>query len=83
MWAPLMLEWGPQSRPVCTALGGNVAEWTATWTADNRFPCIKGGSFIHQAAAISYKNEEPGSRAKAKTGSASAPSAVLRRLDAE
>jgi formylglycine-generating enzyme required for sulfatase activity len=26
-------------------LGGNVAEWTGSWTEDNRFPIIKGGSY--------------------------------------
>jgi CheY-like chemotaxis protein len=27
-------------------MAGNVAEWTATWTPDNRFPIIKGGNFM-------------------------------------
>lgn len=27
-------------------MAGNVAEWTATWTKDQKFPIIKGGSFM-------------------------------------
>jgi formylglycine-generating enzyme required for sulfatase activity len=26
-------------------LAGNVSEWVATWTPDNRFPVLKGGNF--------------------------------------
>jgi formylglycine-generating enzyme required for sulfatase activity/CheY-like chemotaxis protein len=26
-------------------MAGNVSEWTATWTPDNRFPIVKGGNF--------------------------------------
>lgn len=33
-------------------MGGNVAEWTNTWTKDNKFPIIKGGSFFHPPTTI-------------------------------
>jgi formylglycine-generating enzyme required for sulfatase activity/CheY-like chemotaxis protein len=57
MWAPVDALSGDASPAGVYGLGGNVAEWTATWTADNRFPVIKGGSFITKPTAISYKNE--------------------------
>lgn len=57
MWAPVDALSGDRSPMNVFGLGGNVAEWTATWTADNRFPVIKGGSFNSQPQPISYKNE--------------------------
>jgi formylglycine-generating enzyme required for sulfatase activity/CheY-like chemotaxis protein len=62
MWAPVDALSGDRSPAGVYGLGGNVAEWTATWTADNRFPVIKGGSFVSKPTAISYKNEnhDPG-----------------------
>jgi formylglycine-generating enzyme required for sulfatase activity len=57
MWASVDALSGDVSPTGVHGLGGNVAEWTATWTADNRFPVIKGGSFISKPTAISYKNE--------------------------
>jgi formylglycine-generating enzyme required for sulfatase activity len=43
--------WGPVQKQKdkspygVVGMAGNVAEWTSTWTPDNRFPIIKGGSF--------------------------------------
>jgi formylglycine-generating enzyme required for sulfatase activity/CheY-like chemotaxis protein len=43
--------WGPVQKQKdkspygVIGMAGNVAEWTSTWTPDNRFPIIKGGSF--------------------------------------
>jgi formylglycine-generating enzyme required for sulfatase activity/CheY-like chemotaxis protein len=61
LWAPVDALSGDRSPTGVFGLGGNVAEWTATWTADNRFPIIKGGSFNTQPQPISYKieNHEP------------------------
>jgi len=43
-------------------LGGNVSEWTSTWTPDNRFPVVKGGSYMSKPQPISYRleNHDPG-----------------------
>ncbi|MGB8167289.1 MAG: SUMF1/EgtB/PvdO family nonheme iron enzyme, partial [Chthoniobacteraceae bacterium] len=44
--------WGPvdeqRDKSVFGVIGmaGNVAEWTATWTKDEKFPIIKGGSYM-------------------------------------
>jgi formylglycine-generating enzyme required for sulfatase activity len=57
MWAPVDALSGDRSPAGVYGLGGNVAEWSATWTADNRFPVIKGGSFISKPTPVSYKNE--------------------------
>jgi formylglycine-generating enzyme required for sulfatase activity/CheY-like chemotaxis protein len=63
MWASVDALSGDRSPTGVYGLGGNVAEWTATWTADNRFPIIKGGSFITKdPKPISYRNDnhDPG-----------------------
>jgi CheY-like chemotaxis protein len=45
-------QWGPVDRQPdkspfgVIGMAGNVSEWTGTWTKDNRFPIIKGGSFM-------------------------------------
>jgi formylglycine-generating enzyme required for sulfatase activity/CheY-like chemotaxis protein len=44
--------WGPvdkqrdKSPTGAIGMAGNVAEWTGTWTKDEKFPIIKGGSFM-------------------------------------
>lgn len=57
LWSPVDALSGDRSPTGVYGLGGNVAEWTSTWSADNRFPIIKGGSFISKPAAIVDKNE--------------------------
>ena len=37
---------GDKSPFGVVGLAGNVSEWTATWTPDNRFPIVKGGNFM-------------------------------------
>jgi len=44
-WSPVDALGGDKSSFGAVGMGGNVAEWTGTWTEDNRFPIIKGGSF--------------------------------------
>lgn len=63
MWSSVDALSGDRSPLGVFGLGGNVAEWTATWTPDNRFPIIKGGSFITKdPKPISYRNDshDPG-----------------------
>lgn len=43
-WGPVQKQKDKSSYGV-VGMAGNVAEWTATWTPDNRFPIIKGGSY--------------------------------------
>ena len=44
--------WGPVDKQRdkspfgVIGMAGNVAEWTGTWTKDQKFPIIKGGSFM-------------------------------------
>jgi formylglycine-generating enzyme required for sulfatase activity/CheY-like chemotaxis protein len=61
LWSPVDALSGDRSPTGVFGLGGNVAEWTSTWTADNRFPIIKGGSFNIKPQPISYRieNHEP------------------------
>lgn len=44
-WSPVDAIRGDKSPFGVIGMAGNVAEWTNTWTPDNRFPIIKGGSF--------------------------------------
>ena len=44
-WNPVDAIRGDKSPFGVVGMAGNVAEWTNTWTPDNRFPIIKGGSF--------------------------------------
>jgi formylglycine-generating enzyme required for sulfatase activity len=39
-------------------MAGNVAEWTASWTADNKFPIIKGGSFTSNDGRLDQRFEK-------------------------
>lgn len=60
-WNPVDKLTGDQSPFGVYGLGGNVSEWTSTWTADNRFPIVKGGSYSKPAAAINTRieNQDP------------------------
>jgi formylglycine-generating enzyme required for sulfatase activity/CheY-like chemotaxis protein len=51
-WAPVDKFTSDKSPMGVFGMAGNVAEWTSSWTADNRFPIIKGGSFFHKLAPI-------------------------------
>ena len=45
-WNPVDAIRGDRSPLGVVGMAGNVAEWTNTWTPDNRFPILKGGSFV-------------------------------------
>ena len=45
-WNPVDAIRSDKSEFGVVGLAGNVAEWTSSWTPDNRFPLIKGGSFF-------------------------------------
>jgi formylglycine-generating enzyme required for sulfatase activity/CheY-like chemotaxis protein len=57
MWSSVDALSGDRSPLNVFGMGGNVAEWTSTWTADNRFPIIKGGSFASPPQPILAKIE--------------------------
>jgi formylglycine-generating enzyme required for sulfatase activity/CheY-like chemotaxis protein len=63
-WNPVDAIKGDQSEFGVYGLGGNVAEWTATWSADNRFPVVKGGSFNKGTTPIdkSIVDRDPSTR---------------------
>jgi len=44
-WSPVDAIGGDRSPFGVYGMGGNLSEWTGSWTADNRFPIIKGGSY--------------------------------------
>jgi formylglycine-generating enzyme required for sulfatase activity/CheY-like chemotaxis protein len=44
-WAPVDALRSDRSTFDVYGLAGNVSEWVATWTPDNRFPVLKGGNF--------------------------------------
>jgi formylglycine-generating enzyme required for sulfatase activity/CheY-like chemotaxis protein len=48
-WSPVDAISGDRSPFGVMGMAGNVAEWTASWTPDNRFPILKGGSFATKA----------------------------------
>jgi formylglycine-generating enzyme required for sulfatase activity len=43
---------GDKSELGVIGMAGNLSEWTATWTPDNRFPIVKGGSFMTPDARL-------------------------------
>ena len=44
-WSPVDAMRSDKSPFGVIGMGGNVAEWTATWTPDNKMPLVKGGHF--------------------------------------
>ena len=38
-------------------MAGNVAEWTGTWTKDEKFPIIKGGSFMSNDVRLDKRTD--------------------------
>ncbi len=44
-WGEVDRQKGDKSPDGVIGMQGNVSEWTATWTPDNRFPIIKGGNY--------------------------------------
>jgi formylglycine-generating enzyme required for sulfatase activity/DNA-binding NarL/FixJ family response regulator len=44
-WSPVDAITSDRSPFDVVGLAGNVSEWVATWTPDNRFPVLKGGNF--------------------------------------
>jgi len=56
-WAPVDTFSSDKSPFGVYGMAGNVAEWTSSWTADNRFPIIKGGSFAAKIAPVDSRIE--------------------------
>ena len=46
---------GDESPYGVIGMGGNVSEWTADWTPDNRFPIIKGGNFSQKPKTMAER----------------------------
>jgi len=44
-WSQVDAKSSDKSPFGVVGMGGNVSEWTSSWTKDNRFPIIKGGNF--------------------------------------
>jgi formylglycine-generating enzyme required for sulfatase activity/CheY-like chemotaxis protein len=61
-WNPVDAIRSDRSPFGVVGMAGNVSEWTNTWTTDNRFPIIKGGSFVTPDVNIDRRidNHEPG-----------------------
>lgn len=55
--------WGPVDRQPdkspfgVVGMAGNVAEWTATWTKDNKYPIIKGGSYMSKDVQLDKRSD--------------------------
>ena len=49
---------GDKSPFGVVGMAGNVSEWTATWTADNRFPIVKGGNFMSADVRLDKRVED-------------------------
>jgi formylglycine-generating enzyme required for sulfatase activity/CheY-like chemotaxis protein len=63
-WSPVDAFSADRSPFGVIGMAGNVAEWTATWTPDNRNPILKGGSY----ATKPLSNEAAKSDADPSTG---------------
>lgn len=44
-WSQVDAKTSDKSPFGVVGMGGNVSEWTSTWSKDNKFPIIKGGNF--------------------------------------
>lgn len=51
-WGHVDAKRGDKSPFGVMGMAGNVAEWTATWTKDRKFPIVKGGSFAKPPTTI-------------------------------
>ncbi|MEQ1859026.1 MAG: SUMF1/EgtB/PvdO family nonheme iron enzyme [Chthoniobacteraceae bacterium] len=51
-WSDVDAKGGDRSPLGVVGMGGNVAEWTGSWTKDNKFPILKGGDFSHPPTPI-------------------------------
>lgn len=51
-WSQVDAISGDHSPFGVIGMGGNVSEWTATWTKDNKFPIIKGSNFAKPPMTI-------------------------------
>ena len=55
--------WGPVDKQHdkspfgVVGMAGNVAEWTATWTKDDKFPVVKGGSFMSSDVRLDKRSD--------------------------
>jgi formylglycine-generating enzyme required for sulfatase activity/CheY-like chemotaxis protein len=55
--------WGPVDKQRdkspfgVIGMAGNVAEWTGTWTKDQKFPIIKGGSFMSSDVRLDKRTD--------------------------
>jgi|GEM_PF-299733 len=54
-WGEVDAKTGDKSPFGVIGMGGNVAEWTSTWTKDKQFPILKGGSFAKPPTTIDKK----------------------------
>ena len=54
-WGEVDAKTGDKSPFGVIGMGGNLAEWTSTWTKDKQFPIIKGGSFAKPPTTIDKK----------------------------
>lgn len=51
-WSQVDAKSSDKSPWGVVGMGGNVSEWTSTWTKDNKFPIIKGGNFTMPAMTV-------------------------------
>jgi formylglycine-generating enzyme required for sulfatase activity len=51
-WGDVDAKGSDKSPFGVVGMAGNVAEWTGSWTKDNKFPIIKGGDFFHPPTTI-------------------------------
>jgi formylglycine-generating enzyme required for sulfatase activity/CheY-like chemotaxis protein len=67
--------WGPVDKQKDKSpfdvfgMAGNVAEWTATWDKENKFPVIKGGTFMSSDVRLDKRTDkEPPQTAQENLG---------------
>ena len=57
-WSRVDQVSGDRSASGVIGMAGNVSEWTNTWTADNRFPILKGGNFMSADVRLDKRVED-------------------------
>ena len=57
-WSRVDQVSGDRSASGVVGMAGNVSEWTNTWTADNRFPILKGGNFMSADVRLDKRVED-------------------------